>query len=152
MVSFRSRHFPSSNNALLITQEYAMRYYALFNVILMLGILVKVASGDLGLSLLWPVLIGEAIAVGLGNLLAVAKLKRSYAEIFFVEEHFSLLSVYEILHGRDYQAFPMVYAAPALDPDGEKLTIHYHDQVVTLYRQDWEEFDLVCDWLFSRQL
>jgi hypothetical protein len=136
----------------MITQEHAIRYYAMFNVVLMLAVLVKVASGDFGLDLLWPVVIAEAIALGLGNLLAVAKLKRSYAEIFFVEEHFSLISIHEILHGREYDAFPMAYAAPAVDPEGDKLTIHYHDQVITLYRRDWEEFDLVCDWLLSRQL
>lgn len=129
-----------------------MRYYAMFNIILMLGILVKVVSGGFGLSMLWPVVIGEAIAIGLGNVLAVAKLKRSYAEIFFVEEHFSLISVYEILHGREHEAFPMTYASPALDPEGDKLTLHFHDQVLTLYRNDWEEFDLVYDWLYSRQL
>jgi len=150
MVSFRSKYFPSSRNRLVITQEYAMQYYAAFNMIIMLGVLVKVVSGGWGASLIWPVVIAEAVAIGLGNLLASAKLKRSYAEIFFIEDHFSLISVYEILNKRENEAFPMVYASPSFDPSGDRLTLHFHDQVITLYRKDWEDFDLIYDWLYSR--
>lgn len=129
-----------------------MQYYAAFNVILMLAVMVKVISGGIPSGLVWWVIIGEAIAIGLGNLLAQAKLHRSYAEIFFIEEHFSLISVHEILNGRKNEAFPMLYANPALSSDGKIITIHYHDQVVNLYRKDWEDedFDLIYDWFYSR--
>lgn len=154
MVSFRSKHYPKSRNSLLISQEYAMQYYAAFNVILMLGVLVKVIAGGMPTGLIWWVVIGEAAAIGLGNLLAQARLRRSYAEIFFVENHFSLISVYEILHGRQQEAFPMLYANPALSPDEDTITIHFHDQVINLYRKDWEDedFDLIYDWFYSRQI
>ena len=152
MVSFRSRRYPSSGNPLLVTQEYAMQYYAAFNIVLMLGVMAKVVAGGMPAYLIWWVVGWEALAIGLGNVLAQARLKRSYAEIFFVEEHFSLISIHEILHGREHEAFPMLYANPALSPDGDTITIHFHDLVVNLHRRDWEDedFDLIYDWFYSR--
>ncbi len=151
MTSFHSKHFPNSKNGLLVLQGFAMQYIGGFNVVLMLGILVKVVSQGAGLNILWIAVIGEIIAVGLGNLLAYAKLKKTYAQIFFVNEHFSLISVYEILFKRENNAFPLRYANPRLDGEQNILTIHFNDQIITLRREDWEEFDLIRDYLFSRQ-
>ncbi|MEL7532907.1 MAG: hypothetical protein AAFN10_16425 [Bacteroidota bacterium] len=151
MTSFHSKNFPNSKNGLLVLQGFAMQYIAGFNVVLMLGILVKVVSQGAGLNILWIAVVGELIAVGLGNLLAYAKLKKTYAQIFFVNEHFSLISVYEILFKRENNAFPLRYANPRLDGEQNILTIHFNDQIITLRREDWEEFDLIRDYLFSRQ-
>ncbi|MFK7926509.1 MAG: hypothetical protein AB8H47_31460 [Bacteroidia bacterium] len=151
MNSFQSKHFPTSKNGILVLQGFAMQYIAGFNVVLMLGILVKVVSQGAGMDILWIAVIGELIAVGLGNLLAYAKLKKTYAQIFFVNEHFSLISVYEILFKRENNAFPLRYANPRLDGEQNIMTIHFNDQIITLRREDWEEFDLIRDYLFSRQ-
>lgn len=151
MTSFQSKLYPRSRNSLLISQEYAMRYYGGLNMIIMLGILVKVVSGGFGgQSMIWAVVIAEIIAIGLGNLMAYSKLHRSYAEIFFVNEHFSLISVHDILFKKENHAFPLRYANPA-QPDEDTLTIHFNDQVITLKRENWEEFDLIRDYLYSRQ-
>lgn len=152
MTSFQSKNFPTSKNGILVLQGFAMQYIAGFNVVLMLGILVKVVSQGAGMDILWIAVIGELIAVGLGNLLAYAKLKKAYAQIFFVNEHFSLISVYEILFKRENNAFPLRYANPRLDGEQNIMTIHFNDQIITLRREDWEEFDLIRDYLFSRQV
>ncbi len=85
-------------------------------------------------------------------MLAQAKLKNTYAEIFFVNEHFSLISVHEILNEQQNHAYPLLYANPSYDPNQEQLTLHFNDQVITLKRADWEDFDLIANWLYSRQL
>lgn len=129
-----------------------MQYYAAFNVVIMLAVLVQVATQGFAPESLWIVLVAEAIALGMGNLLAQAKLKNTYAEIFFVNEHFSLISVHEILNEQQNHAYPLLYANPAYDPEREQLTLHFNDQVVTLKREDWDDFDLIANWLYSRQL
>ena len=150
MTSFQSKLYPRSRNSLLISQEYAMRYYAGLNIIIMLGVLVKVVSGGLGSGLLWGIVIAEAVAIGLGNLMAYAKMHRSYAQIFFVNDHFSLISVYDILFKKENHAFPLRYANPSMS-DEDTLTFHFNDQVLSLKRENWEEFDLIRDYLYSRQ-
>jgi hypothetical protein len=123
-----------------------MQYYAAFNMILMLIILVQIISGAGGMMLaLWG-LAGELVAIALGNWLAYGRMRRSYAEIFFVGDHFSLISVYEMLFSRQEQrpAFPLAYANAGLSPEGDVLTFHFNDQVISLYRRDWDNFDLMC--------
>lgn len=128
-----------------------MQYYAAFNVVIMLLLLVQILSGGMGLELLWWVIIGEAIALGLGNLLGRARLRRTFAELFFVNDHFALISVHAILSREEPQAFPLKFANAELDPEGDRLTLHFHDQVLSLSRADWEEFDLVCAYFFAAQ-
>jgi hypothetical protein len=151
VTSFHSKKYPSSRNGLLVLQGYAMNYFAGINLVLMLGILVRIVSHGAESSLIWWAIVGEAFAVAMGNLLAYAKLKRTYAEIFFVNEHFSLISVYEILFKRENNAFPTRYANPSLTADQETLTIHFNDQIITLKRQDWDEFDLIRDYFYAKQ-
>ncbi|RMG61004.1 MAG: hypothetical protein D6722_20270 [Bacteroidetes bacterium] len=151
MTRFISHKYPRSANKLLITQEYAMPYYAAFNGVIMLLLLVQIVSGGMGIDLLWWVVIGEALALGLGNLLGRARLRRTYAQLFFVSDHFSLISVHDILSGEEHQAFPLKFANASLDPEGDRLTLHFSDQVVVLQREDWEEFDLICEYFFAAQ-
>jgi len=119
-----------------------MRYYAFFMLMVMLGVLMKIYLGQ---GILWFSIVGTALALGLGNILAYAKLRRDIAEIFFLEKHFSVISVYEILFGRNQQVFPLIYANPVLGND--VISIHYNDQVLQLQRDDWEDFDLIWNWL-----
>lgn len=152
MTSFHSKHYPTSRNKLVVGQEFAMRYYAGFNVVIMVYVLLSIVSGGASLSLLWTVLIAEAVALGIGNLLGQSSLQRTFAEIFFVGDHFSLISVGEILDKPKNHAFPLRLANPFLDPEQDKITIHFNDQVITLYRKDWEEFDLIVDYLYAHTL
>ena len=48
MTSFKSQNYPKSKNGLLVMQEYAMQYYAAFNLILMLAIITRVYTGGFG--------------------------------------------------------------------------------------------------------
>jgi hypothetical protein len=150
MTSFHSKHYPKSRNKLRITQEYAMGYYAGLNVIIMVYVMLAMVQNGASLSLLWTVVIAEAVALGIGNVLGRSSLQRTYAVIFFEGDHFSLISVAEILDKPKNHAFPLRLASPFLDPDQDKITIHFNDQVVTLRRKDWEEFDLIVDYLYSR--
>ena len=128
-----------------------MQYYAAFNMIIMLGIIVKVISGGFGSSMIWGIVIAELVAVGLGNLFAYGKLRRSIAEILFVDDHFSLISVYDLVNEKKPNAFPLIYANPSMLSE-DVISIHFNDQVINLKRANWgEEFDLLCDYLYSRQ-
>lgn len=129
-----------------------MQYYGIFNMIIMLGVIVHIKGNGVGMNLVGWVIAAEAIALILGNMLSYAKMRRSFAQIFFVNEHFSLISVYDILHENTPQAFPLRLASPQFSADQNRLSLHFNDQVLILKREDWEEFDVIRDWLFSRQL
>lgn len=146
MTKFRSKHFPGSDKRIVLVQEYAMQYYATFALIVMLGVLVKVYVGQ---SVLWFGIIGMGLSIVLGNMLAYVRLKKSIAEIFFVQDHFSLISVYEILFGAENTAFPLRYANAQRTAEG--ISLHFNDQVINLKREDWEDFDLIWDWLTQTQ-
>lgn len=123
-----------------------MQFYGGLNLLLMLLVLIQVYSGTQGLSLLWFVLLAEVVILGLGNVLALARVKRSYAEIFFVNDHFSLISVHEILFSPKNQAFPLLYSNPVMHTAGDRFTVHFNDQIVTFERKDWDDFDLIWGW------
>ena len=152
MTRFHSRHYPRSRNALLVSQEYAMQYYGAFNLLIMTAVIAKVYTGGGGSALIWAVVIAEVVALVLGNLLAYGSLRRRYAEVYFVEKQFSLISVYDILYEQQAEVFPLPYANPTLSGDRDRLTLHFTDQVVTLKREDWEDFDTIIGWMQSGQL
>jgi len=142
MTSFRSRHYPKNRNKWVIFQEQAIRYYAVMILIVMIGVLLKIYLGE---SILWFTLGGVALSFILGNLLAYARLKRDIAEVFFLEKHFAVISVYDMLFEQQEHVFPLVYANP--QRTSERITLHYKDQVIELKRDDWEDFDLIWNWL-----
>lgn len=146
MTKFQSKHFPKNRRGLLTLQEYAVQYYAGLNLLIMFYALAQISGGNSGQSLLWTVVIAEIIALGLGNMLALARTRRSYAQIFFLNDHFSLISVHEILFSPQNQAFPLIYANPVMDAEGDKFTVHFNDQIIPFYRKDWEEFDTIFAW------
>ena len=128
----------------MIVQEYAMQYYAILMLFVMAAVMLKVYVGQ---NPLWWGIFGTAAAIGLGNIMAYVNLNRNYAEIFFVNEHFSLISVHEILNEKKNDAFPLHYANAQRIED--EITLHFNDQIVTLKAEDWEEFDLIWSWLNS---
>ena len=132
-----------------MTQEYAMQYYGFFMIAVMLGVMVTVANGGGGRSMIMWSLVAMGIALLMANAMAYAKLRRTYAQIFFVDDHFSLISVYDILYQKENHAFPLNYANPT--HHGNEIQLHYADQIVSLKRADWEEdFDLIWNWLNAK--
>ena len=92
------------------------------------------------------VLVSMPILGLLSNFIAYVSLRRAWAEVFFVADAFTMLSVYDTLSGGHPKSFPIKFANPAL-LDKDRIQIHYLDQVVILKRSDWEDFDLIWVWL-----
>lgn len=127
-------------------QEYAMQYYAIFMMVVVIGVLMRIA---LGKTVLIFAIVGFLLSLGLGNMVAYVQLRRNFAEIFFLQGHFSLISVYEILYQQNNVVFPLKYANAR--NYGDSITFHYNDQVITIRRKDWEDFDLIWNWLEEGQ-
>lgn len=145
MASFRSTHYPQSKNAFIIKQEYAMRYYGVLMLIMLVGGVIRSYKDRDMIVFIVIALIG---CIALGNLLAHVKLKRSIAEIFFVNDGFSIISVHDILHQSPKRSFPLRFANPTRTQD--RIQFHFEDQIMTLEREDWaEEFDLIWNWFIS---
>jgi hypothetical protein len=145
MKSFRSHHYPRSGNAFLVRQEYAMQYYGVLNILLMAGLLLYLLSGSRGLSLVFWAIGGELAAIALANMFTSVRLHRTYAEIFFLKDHFSLISVNEILSGRKNEAFPLRFAQARVSGDRSQISLHFGDEIVELKREDWEDFDGIIE-------
>lgn len=144
MTSFKSKHYPASSNSLMVIQDIAMRYYAVLALIVMAAVMVKISIGQ---SPLWVGVLGFIGAIIMGNAIAYVQLRKQYAQIFFVKQHFSLISVYEILYKKENNAFPLRYANPTRSED--QINLHFNDQIITLDRDDWEDFDLIWEWLIA---
>lgn len=146
--SFQSVHYPESTNRFAIQQNKAMTYYAAIALIIMLGVVVTISQGSGGQQFALIVAIAAGVGVFMANALAQASLRRTYAQIRFVGDHFSLISVHDILSEDDNHAFPLRYAAPSrLSTD--IIQIHYSDQVILLHRKDWSDFDIIWSWLVA---
>lgn len=148
MTRFRSKNYPSTNRKFLIVQELALRYYGIISVFIMIGVLAMLQSKQDGSTIIWFVVGGMFTALIMGNLLAFVKLRKAWAEIFFVGQTFTLLSTYDILYGAEPVSFPMVYAnASRSNQNPDEISLHYSDLIVVLKRDDWEDFDLIWSWL-----
>jgi len=123
----------------VVVQEIAMQYYATFMMFIMAGVLVQVYAGKQVLAF---AVIGGLGSIALANAIAYVSLRKRYAEIFFMDDHFALISVYEVLFKDEKSlAFPTKYASPSRSED--QIHFHFHDQIIVLYREDWEDFDLI---------
>ena len=148
MTRFRSRNYPTSTRKFLIVQELALRYYGIISVFIMIGVLAMLQSKQEGNTIIWFVIGGMFVALIMGNMLAFVKLRKAWAEIFFVGNTFTLLSTYDILYGAEPVSFPVQFSnasRSAQNPD--VIQLHYSDLIVTLNRDDWEDFDLIWSWL-----
>ncbi len=145
MESFRSRHYPRFSSKFRLQQEYALRYYAILTFVVMIIVILRVNAGK---DPLYAGLIGEAIAIGLGNIIANVQLRRNIAEIFFVNDGFSVISVHAALTQTPTQSFPLRFANPIRTDN--RIEFHYEDQIMFLKREDWgEDFDLIWNY-FNR--
>lgn len=148
MMSFRSRNYPRSTQTFMVMQEFAMRYYAIFALIVMIGVVLRVYYQREAVLFGF---IGAAIAIFLGNILATVQAKRKIAEIFFVNDGLSVISVYDILHQTPKRSFPLRFANPTRN--GDQIQFHFEDQIIEIKREDWDEdFDLIWNWLNQSHL
>ena len=125
-----------------------MTYYAAIALVIMLGVVVTISQGSGGQSFALIVALAAGVGVFFANQLAQASLRRTYAQIRFVGDHFSLISVHDILSENDNHAFPLRYANPSR-MGSDRIQLHYSDQVITLKREDWEDFDIIWSWLVA---
>lgn len=145
MESFRSNHYPRNTNLFRVQQEYALRYYAILTFVVMIVVILRVNAGK---DPLWAGVIGEAVAIALGNIAANVQLRRHIAEIFFVNDGFSVISVHAALTQTPTQSFPLKFANPTRTD--HSIQFHYEDQIMVLKREDWgEDFDLIWNY-FNR--
>jgi hypothetical protein len=127
-----------------VVQEYAMSYYAGLSFIVMLGAVLRINAGK---DILLFALIGEGVAIFLGNVLSTAAMKRKIAEVLFVSESFSLISVHDLVYKSPPLSFPLKFANPVRM--GDTIQVHYLDQVLTLKKEDFDDFDLIWNWFLA---
>lgn len=145
MASFRSEHYPRSKNTLLVTQEYAGRFYLVLVFIVLIAAVIRSYKDK---EMIVFSIVALVLCLILGNLFAQVKMRRSIAEIFFVNDGFSIISVHDILHQSPKRSFPLKFANPTRTQD--EIQFHFEDQILTLRREDWgEEFDLIWNWFIS---
>ena len=138
MIRFRSHHYPESRSRFRVVQDYAMFYYAGF---LLVGLFLIFQLMIKGFPILLPMVGLVAVALLFGNAMSYVKLRKSYAEIFFLPDHFSLISVHQILFEEESRVFPLAYANAHYSEN--ELSFHFNDEVITLYRKDWDDFDQI---------
>lgn len=142
MISFKSTHYPRTGNAVVVSQEYALRYYIIFTSVVIVGVMIKIHYGQ---PIFWFAMIGMALALLLGNIWANIQLNRKVAEIFFVGDSYSLITIHEIVHKKPNRSFPLRLANPSRV--GDEIHLHFLDQVIILKKEDWEDFELIWNWL-----
>jgi hypothetical protein len=143
--SFRSQHYPRSKNTLLVTQEYAGRYYFVLMMIVLIGAVIRTYKDR---EMIVFSIVALILCILLGNLFAQVKMRRSIAEIFFVNDGFSIISVHDILHQSPKRSFPLKFANPTRTEN--EIQFHFEDQIMTLKREDWGgEFELIWSWFTS---
>lgn len=142
MTSFKSRYYPANSQRIVIIQEYALRYYAFFFIVFMLLIMLRILSGK---EIIFEAIAGAIGSVVLGNMIAYGAMKRRIAEIFFVNDSFSVVSVHDILYRKPGQSFPLRMAN--VFRSGDEIQFTYGDQIMRIQKEDWEAFDLIWNWL-----
>lgn len=139
---FRSGNYPKSSSGFAVLQEYAMTYYAIFVMSVMIFVVARIYYQQ---SVFWIGVIGGLGAVFLANMFAYVRMHRKVAEILFVNDNFSVISVYDIVFAGELTNFPLRFANPARMSEG--IQIHYTDQIIMLKREEWEDLDVIWTWL-----
>ncbi len=141
-MSFFSRDYPPKKPALLVQQDYALQYYAIFTFLVMIVVMLRINAGK---EPLMVGLVGETVAILLGNVIANVQIRKKIAEIFFVNDGFSIISVHSALHQIPTKSFPLRFANPTRTIN--TIQFHYEDQIMLLKRDNWgEDFDLIWNW------
>ena len=142
MTNFKSKYYPHTAQKIVVIQEYALRYYATFFTLFMIFILLRIMSGK---EIILESLLGAAGSIILGNIFAYGSMKRRIAEIFFVNDSFTVVSVHDILYTKPGQSFPLRMANPFRS--GSEIQFTYGDQIMRIQQEDWEGFDVIWQWL-----
>jgi len=146
MNSFTSQHYPlSSKNKRQIVNDTSMYYYAVLLSIVLILVILRFHSlqYQIDTTLIVSGILGLFLSLFLGNRLAIVKLNKTYAQIFFVGEDISLLSVYDILYQQEKQAFPLRFTNHIRM--GDEIIFHFKDQIIHLKKEDWNEFELIWE-------
>lgn len=127
----------------MIRQEYTFRFYAVTLFIAMVAIILRMSYGQ-------EILIFGAIAIVvaflIGAVMGKVALRRNVAEIFFINDGFSIICIDDILDKKPQRTFPLRFASPSRHQD--QIQLNYDDQVIVLKQEDWGgDFDLIWNWL-----
>ncbi len=145
--SFKSKHYPISKKRIWLIQQHAQKYYQFFALFIMVTSLIMLLNHQ---SPLYFACITATIAVLLSNFLGFMKLNALIAEIYFVDEQFYVLFVDDVLKGGKIPSFPIRFAHFSWNAQG--ATIHYHDRILQLYREDWEEWNILTNWFLPQSV
>jgi hypothetical protein len=145
MNSFRSRYYPSRKSKWLIFQENVLIHFGRLSMLVMLITLLKVFRHQ---EILTFAVSGFALALAAANLMAVVTMRRKIAEVFILQDHFALLTVWDVLFSKESKTFPLELAN--FSREEMQASFHYFDRVVVLKSQDWDTFDLICSHLSYR--
>jgi hypothetical protein len=145
MNSFKSRFYPGKRKKWLIFQEQAMIQFGRLSMVVMLLTLLRVFKHQ---DIFLFALVGFALALVAGNLMAVVSMRRQIAEVFFLQEHFAVLSVWEVLFSKETKTFPLELSNFSREENA--ASFHYFDRIIVLKAGDWEAFDLICSHLSYR--
>jgi hypothetical protein len=127
----------------VLLQEYAMQYYGVFFMALMIFVVSRIYYQK---DVFWIGIIGGLGGLALANLFASVKMHRKIAEILFVNDTFSVISAYDIAFQSELTNFPLRLANPTRT--AEVIQIHYTDVIMELKKEDWgEEFEVIWEWL-----
>lgn len=143
IMTFRSRHYPRNSSPFMIRQEYSFRYYAVTLFIAMVAILLRMSYKQEvllfgGISIL--------LAFAVGMLMGKVALRRNIAEIFFINDGFSVICIDDILDKKPQRTFPLRFASPSRHQN--QIHVNFDDQVVVLKQEDWGgDFELIWNWL-----
>lgn len=115
-----------------------MRFYAIFNIPVLVGVLLLMQAHR---EVLWFGIGGEIAAILLANGAASVSMNRRIAEIFFLNENFTVLTVGDLLYDKEKKPFPLRFANPVRQ--GDKIQFHFTDNILQIQKEDWPEFELL---------
>jgi hypothetical protein len=139
--SFKSKHYPTTTKRIWLIQQYAQKYYQMFTIFIMVTALIMLLNQQ---SPLYFTLVTSIIGIAFSHFMGVMKMNALVAEIYFVDEQFYVLFVEDILKGGKIPSFPIRFAHFSWDTHG--ATIHYHDRIIQLYKEDWEDWNVLANW------
>ncbi len=140
MNSFKSKYYPRSGNKVFMFQEYAVRYYGIFFAVYFIYIALLIfQGGEIGIG----AIIGLLLCLVFGNFFTYAFLKRKIAEVFFVDETVTVITIYDILFREPGKPFPLRLVNPFRT--GNEITFTFQDQILSLEKEDWEGFELLWE-------
>jgi|GEM_PF-1616891 hypothetical protein len=143
--SFKSKYYPTTRKRIWLVQRYAQKYYHFFALFIMVTSLLMILQQQ---SPFYFVIITGTLGIFFSNFMGIMKLNALVAEIYFVEDQFYVLFVEDILKGGKIPSFPIRFAHFSWNAQG--ATIHYHDRILQLNKEDWEDWNLLAQWFLPQ--